>query len=79
MTRRLAGSICQLCLIAALFLLSAASARAQLTVDITQGSVEPLPIAVTEFVGETEQEVAFGRDIANVIAGDLERPPHPHP
>jgi TolB protein len=45
----------------------------QLKVDITQGSVEPLPIAVTDFYGGTPEDGQSGRDIAGVIAGDLER------
>ncbi|MBL4691562.1 MAG: Tol-Pal system protein TolB, partial [Rhodospirillales bacterium] len=37
----------------ALALLVALPARAELRIDITQGNVEPLPIAVTGFVGVT--------------------------
>ena len=47
--------------------------RAELNVDITQGFVEPLPVAVTEFYGAGEEEARTGRDIAQVIAADLER------
>jgi len=47
--------------------------RAELNVDITQGFVEPLPVAVTEFYGAGEDEARTGRDIAQVIADDLER------
>jgi len=54
-------------------LAAAAPAGAEITVDITQGFVEPLPVAITDFVGETEEENKTGRDIAGVIAGDLER------
>jgi TolB protein len=50
-----------------------APARGELKVDITQGSVEPLPIAVTDFYGATPEDGQSGRDIAGVIAGDLER------
>ena len=48
-------------------------ARGELKVDITQGSVEPLPIAVTDFYGTTPEDGQSGRDIAGVIAGDLLR------
>ena len=48
-------------------------ARGELKVNILQGSVEPLPIAVTAFYGATPEDGQSGRDIAGVIAGDLER------
>lgn len=48
-------------------------ARAELTIDITQGVVEPMPIAVADFFGEGKGEKQFGENIAGVIAADLER------
>jgi len=48
-------------------------ARAELQIDITRGTVEPLPIAVTDFVGSGDQSAKLGQDIAGVIAADLER------
>jgi TolB protein len=61
-------------LVAGLIVLGLAhgSARAELSIDITRGVVDPLPIAVTRLIGggETEQ---VGLDIANVVASDLER------
>ena len=48
-------------------------ARAELSIDITRGSVEPLPIAITDFTGMSQSEQEYGRGIARVIAGDLER------
>lgn len=47
--------------------------RAELRIDITRGTVEPLPIAITPFVGQSERETQFGRDVASVISADLER------
>jgi TolB protein len=47
-------------------------ARAELQIDITRGVVEPMPIAVTRFVGEDEAG-RFGEDITGVISADLER------
>jgi TolB protein len=60
---------------AALFavLIGWGSARAELRVDITQGNVEPLPIAVSAFIGTSDQEKQLGQDIANVVTADLER------
>ncbi len=52
---------------------SAAPALAELRIDITQGTVEPLPIAVTQFVGNNNTAAGFGRDISKVITADLER------
>ena len=69
--RRLAGGLfAVLCLLGGL---GAAPARAQLTVDITKGFVEPLPVAVTAFVGETQEEARIGRDMSDVVAADLQR------
>lgn len=48
-------------------------AAAELRIDITQGKVEPLPIAVTDFAGAAAGEHQYGRDISRVIAADLER------
>ena len=48
-------------------------AQAQLRVDITRGTVQPLPIAIPEFFGQTPQEIETGRDMANLISADLER------
>jgi TolB protein len=51
----------------------ATTARAELRIDITQGSVEPLPIAITDFVGRSASEAQVGRDIAQVVSANLER------
>ena len=51
----------------------AGPAAAELRIDITQGTVEPLPIAVTEFSGDDNEAIQVGRDIARVVASDLER------
>lgn len=48
-------------------------ARAQLTVDITQGNIEPLPIAVPNFIASDDVARRFSIDIAQVISDDLER------
>ena len=48
-------------------------AAAELRIDITRGKVEPLPIAVTDFLGATPEEARFGRDISGVVSADLER------
>lgn len=48
-------------------------ARAEVNIDITQGNVEPLPIAVTDFFGVAEDENNIGRQIADIMAADLKR------
>ena len=48
-------------------------ASAELRIDITRGKVEPMPIAVTDFLGATPEETGFGRDISGVVSADLER------
>ncbi len=60
-------------MVCALMVGAASVAQAELRVDITRGTVEAMPVAITDFVGATEQEVRIGRDIAEVISGDLER------
>ncbi len=47
-------------------------AAAELRIDITQGTVEPLPIAITDLVG-SGGGAEYGRNISRVIAADLER------
>ncbi len=63
-----------LSVLALLLVLGAAGpAAAELRIDITRGVAEPLPIAITDFAGLTEEESRFGRDISLVVAADLER------
>ena len=52
---------------------SAASnpARAQLAVDVTRGSIEPLRIAIPEMLGSDADGQRYGRDIAGVVTSDL--------
>ena len=56
-----------------LWLSVARLAEAQLELDITEGVVEPLPVAVSEFYGAAPDAAARGRDIADVVSADLER------
>jgi TolB protein len=41
-----------------------------LEVDITQGTLKPIPIAIPEFLGE---DARFASEVSNVVAADLER------
>ncbi|MCH8925744.1 MAG: Tol-Pal system protein TolB, partial [Proteobacteria bacterium] len=56
----------------ALWCAGATAAFAELKIDITRGSVEPMPIAVSRFVGSGAEQ-AIGADLTRVIASDLER------
>ncbi|NQU58159.1 MAG: Tol-Pal system protein TolB [Rhodospirillales bacterium] len=59
--------------VAVLYVAFAFQAKAELRIDITRGTVEPLPIAVTDFIGTSPAEQEYGRGIGRVIAADLER------
>lgn len=48
-------------------------AHAALEVDITRGQVEPMPIALPNFLGGTPEEQQYGLDIVTVIGSNLER------
>jgi TolB protein len=48
-------------------------ASAEVRIDITRGNMKPLPIAIPEFSGNSPQEAQVGKDIARVVAADLER------
>jgi len=56
---------------AVLVLLQPASAA--LTVDINQANIQPLPIAIPDFVAPTLGDTTAGQDIAKVVRADLER------
>ncbi|MEE2746030.1 MAG: Tol-Pal system beta propeller repeat protein TolB [Pseudomonadota bacterium] len=45
----------------------------ELRVDITRGTVKPLPIAVTDFIGSEQKEKQIGNSISRVVRADLER------
>ncbi|PLX42340.1 MAG: Tol-Pal system beta propeller repeat protein TolB [Hyphomicrobiales bacterium] len=46
-------------------------ALALIEIDVTQGKVEPLPIAIPDLLGRSAKEQDYGREIAAVIAADL--------
>jgi TolB protein len=48
-------------------------AHADIKVDITRGTVEPIPIAIPAFFGSDGNESQYGRDIAQVVSNDLVR------
>ena len=48
-------------------------AQAQLEIDINKGNLDPVPIAVPDFIAGSSFERAFGQKVAEVIRADLER------
>ncbi len=48
-------------------------ALAVLEVDVTKGRVDPLPIALPDFLGDSPDEQQFGVDVTGVIGANLER------
>ena len=59
-------------LLAVALLLLGLPARAELRLDVTSGTSQPLPIAIPPFPGAGDAG-QVGRDIAQVVAADLER------
>jgi TolB protein len=71
MARSIAGAA-----LAAAFVLGApisvaAQDQGPLKIEITQGVIEPLPVAVPNFIAETVQAADFAQKISDVIAADL--------
>ncbi|MCB9964968.1 MAG: Tol-Pal system protein TolB [Rhodospirillales bacterium] len=56
-----------------LILLFALPARAELRIDITQGTLQPMPIAITPFYSDDAERQKLGRDIADVVTANLRR------
>jgi TolB protein len=53
--------------------LMSGAARADLTIDVTKGNAQPMPIAISPLAGGAPDEVQLGNDIASVVSADLER------
>ncbi len=49
------------------------AAQAKVSIDITQGNRDPLPIALPELAGQSPGDGEIGRQIMNVVTNDLER------
>jgi len=56
-----------------LALLLSLPAQAQLEIDITKGNLDPVQIAVPDFLSTTQSERDLGKQIADVVRADLER------
>lgn len=53
--------------------LTAAPVQAELRIDITRGQVEPMPVAITNFVGNDLETTRIGQQMAEVISANLSR------
>lgn len=51
----------------------APAAQAELKIDVTRGQVNPMPIAIPEFSGGAGVDPELGRNLVEVISGDLTR------
>ncbi|HEX2592479.1 MAG TPA: Tol-Pal system beta propeller repeat protein TolB [Rhizomicrobium sp.] len=51
----------------------ASPAMAALHVDVTQGNVQPMPIAIPDFIAATGGDSSAGANIAGVVRADLKR------
>ena len=69
MLRRIAAPI-----VAMLVLIGTGSvSNAEPVIDLTNPTLRPIPIAITDFYGASGPDATFGSDIARVVAADLER------
>jgi TolB protein len=50
-----------------------AAAAAPAQIDVTQGNIQPVPIALPDFIGGNPNDGDVGRNVAAVIAGNLKR------
>ena len=48
-------------------------AEALVSLDVTQGNVQPLPIAIPNFIGGTPDDAQLAANVSGVIAADLKR------
>ena len=54
-------------------LLALTPAEAALQVDVNQANIQPLPIAIPDFVAATQGDTAAAQNIAKVVRADLDR------
>jgi TolB protein len=50
---------------------ASAQSPGPLRIEITEGVIEPMPVAVPDFIAETPAAAQFARDIAEVVRNDL--------
>lgn len=52
---------------------AAGSAQAELRIDVTRGAVNPMPIAIPDFTGKSNEENDLGQKMVEVITNNLRR------
>jgi TolB protein len=67
----LAAALRLLPLVLGMLMAAGTAARAQVDIDITEGVVDPIRIAIPELGGASEADADLGRQIADVITSDL--------
>ena len=73
MSRRTALVIGGASAVGAIAALSIRRAGAVLKLDVTQGNVQPVPIAIPDFISVATQDPAAGRNITQIISSNLQR------
>ncbi len=59
--------------LAGLLLALPKSADAVVEIDITRGNLQPIPMAIPTFIGQSGEDQALGRLVADVVSADLVR------
>ncbi len=54
-------------------MISAHSAQAELRIDVNRGKVDPMPIAISDFVGSNAADNELGKNMVDVITANLQR------
>lgn len=60
-------------LVVLMALVIASPVRAELRIDITRGTADPMPVAITPFVGDGTEAQRLGASVADVVTANLER------
>jgi len=68
---RLLGAFCRAMIVLSLIVLTGGIAAAQTEIDITQGNIKAIPIAITPFISQGPVDPSFGDGITKVISADL--------
>ncbi|HTT84416.1 MAG TPA: Tol-Pal system beta propeller repeat protein TolB, partial [Rhizomicrobium sp.] len=68
---KFAGLICAAVFV--VFVQAILPAAAALRVDVNQGNIQPLPIAIPDFAAAQPGDAAMGQNIAGVVRADLDR------
>ncbi len=71
--KQIRGQMLPAVMVMVAFIAGLGAAQAEVTIDIRQGNVKPIRVAITEFFGVNERESTLGRNIAQVISANLER------